>query len=49
MKPAALMTAVAMLVASALAAPNPAPKADPQICYCMPQGCYDSCGQKLCC
>lgn len=54
MKTSTLLTAVALLFASALAVPNPkpnpeaAPEANPQICSCV-LGCYDTCGQKLCC
>lgn len=52
MKYATLFTAVALLLTSAMALPNPkaAPEAEanPQICYCN-LGCYDTCGQKFCC
>ncbi|EAQ90181.1 predicted protein [Chaetomium globosum CBS 148.51] len=46
MKCATLFTAVALLLTSAMALPNPkaAPEAEanPQICYCN-LGCYDTC------
>lgn len=45
-----IFTAAALLVASAMALPQPAanPEAAPQICSCV-LGCYDTCGAKLCC
>lgn len=52
MKYTTLITAIALLATSAFALPNPKPnpeaEANPQICYCN-LGCYDTCGQKLCC
>jgi hypothetical protein len=54
MKGTILITAVAVLLTGALALPNPkpgpeaGPEAKPQICSCW-WGCYDDCGQPLCC
>ncbi|KAH6855493.1 hypothetical protein B0I37DRAFT_442326 [Chaetomium sp. MPI-CAGE-AT-0009] len=50
MKCATLFTAVALLLTSAMALPQPAAEAEanPQICYCN-TGCYDTCGQRACC
>jgi hypothetical protein len=50
MKYTTLITAVALLATGALALPKPDPEAaaNPQICSCV-LGCYDTCGQKLCC
>ncbi|KAK4146667.1 uncharacterized protein C8A04DRAFT_25592 [Dichotomopilus funicola] len=50
MKTTTFFTAVAVLIVSAVALPNPnpAPEASPQICSCV-LGCYDTCGAKLCC
>lgn len=47
MKFTAIVTAAALLVSGALAAPNP--DAKPQICECINTGCIDTCGARLCC
>lgn len=49
MKFTTILTAAALLLTSTvLASPLPNAEANPQICYCV-LGCYDSCGQELCC
>ena len=49
MKYTTIFTAVAMLLTTTLAAPHPEAEANPQICTCPHEGCWDNCGQKLCC
>lgn len=48
MKYATLIAAFAVPLTSTFALPNPEAEADPQICYCNPGNCYDTCGQKFC-
>ena len=51
MKYTAFITAIALLLTGTEALPQPKAEAEanPQICFCNPVGCYDSCGQELCC